>query len=35
MDQCGTKIDLIEYMWVSDLYFMAIEFAVLWNNVLG
>ena len=21
MDQCDTKIDLVKYMWVSDLYF--------------
>ena len=23
MDQCDTKIDLLKYMWVSDLYFMV------------
>ena len=23
MDQCDTKIDIIKYMWVSDLYFMV------------
>ena len=23
MDQCDTKIDLLKYMWVSDLYFMG------------
>ena len=23
MDQCDTKIDLVKYMWVSDLYFMV------------
>ena len=23
MDLCDTKIDLIKYMWVSDLYFMV------------
>ena len=22
MDQCDSKIDLVKYMWVSDLYFM-------------
>ena len=24
MNQCGSKIDLVKYMWVSDLYFMVI-----------
>ena len=23
MDQCDSKIDLVKYMWVSDLYFMV------------
>ena len=23
MDQCHSKIDLIKYIWVSDLYFMV------------
>ena len=23
MDQCNTKINLVKYMWVSDLYFMV------------
>ena len=23
MDQCDAKIDLVKYMWVSDLYFMV------------
>ena len=23
MDQCDTKIDLVKYMWVNDLYFMV------------
>ena len=28
MDQCDTKIDLVKYMWVSDLYFMVHCFAL-------
>ena len=24
MDQCDTKIDLLKYMWVSDLYFIRV-----------
>ena len=23
MDQCDSKIDLVKYMWVNDLYFMV------------
>ena len=23
MGQCDTKIDLVKYMWLNDLYFMA------------
>ena len=23
MDQCDSKINLVKYMWVSDLYFMV------------
>ena len=29
MDQCDTKIDLVKYMWVSDLYFMVYWFCLL------
>ena len=28
MDQCDSKIDLVKYMWVSDLYFMVIDFTL-------
>ena len=28
MDQCDSKINLVKYMWVSDLFFMVIDFAL-------
>ena len=30
MDQCDSKIDLVKYMWVNDLYFM-----VHWFNLIS
>ena len=29
MDQCHSKIDLVKYMWVSDLYFMIHWFCLI------
>ena len=29
MDQCHSKIDLVKYMWVSDLYFMVHWFCLI------
>ena len=29
MDQCDTKIDLVNFMWVSDLYFMVHLFCLI------
>ena len=29
MDQCDSKIDLVKYMWVSDLYFMVHWFCLI------
>ena len=29
MDQCDTKINLVKYMWVSDLYFMVHWFCLI------
>ena len=26
MDQCDTKIDVVKYMWVSDIYLWSIDF---------
>ena len=34
MDQCDTKIDLLKYMWVSDLYFMGHWFCLLSLTVI-
>ena len=29
MDQCDTKIDLLKYLWVNDLYFMVQWFCLI------
>ena len=29
MDQCDSKINLVKYMWVSDLYFMVHWFCLI------
>ena len=29
MDHCDSKIDLVKYMWVSDLYFMVHRFYLI------
>ena len=34
MDQCDTKIDLVKYMWVSDLYFMVHWFCLISYHTL-
>ena len=39
MDQCDTKIDLIRYMWVNDLYFSPVILfntfnTIRWMNVV-
>ena len=30
MDQCDSKIDLVKYIWFSDLYFMVHWFCLIW-----
>ena len=34
MDQCDTKIDLVKYIWVSDLYFMVHWFCLISCHIL-
>ena len=33
MDQCDSKINLVKYIWVSDLYFMSSDFACILKTI--